>query len=132
MIRQVTLGLCGLLLGACAFATEDDRVDQTDQDIVRGRTENKLPQVVAVRINGFGGWTLCSGTYVAPRVVITAAHCMRNDMIPGQFFVYHGKDYLTDVETDLPNIPAPGEHSKWARVETFTTNPVYNAGELPT
>src|SRR5215203_5693632 len=106
MIRKLSLGLCGLLLGACAFGTEDD-VGQTEQDIVRGSRENGYKAVVAVRVNGSGGWTLCSGTYVAPRVVVTAAHCMRNDAIPGQTFVYHGRDYLDDVN-DLPEIPAPG------------------------
>jgi hypothetical protein len=126
MMRKLSLGLCGLLLGACAFATEDD-VAQTDQDIVRGHRENGFPQVVAVRINGFNGWTLCSGTYVAERVVITAAHCIRADAIPGQTFVYHGKDYLTDVES-LPAIPAPGERSKWARAESVQVNPSYDPG----
>lgn len=124
MIRTLSLGLCGLLLGACAFGTDDD-VGQTDQDIVRGQRENGHPQVVAVRINGYTGWTLCSGTYVAPRVVVTAAHCMRNDTIQGQTFVYHGRDYLTDVET-LPEIPDPGERSKWARAETTMVNPAYD------
>ncbi|HEX6278134.1 MAG TPA: trypsin-like serine protease, partial [Polyangiaceae bacterium] len=113
------------MLGACAFGTEDE-VAQTDQDIVRGHRENGYPQVVAVRINGFSGHTLCTGTYVSERVVVTAAHCMRFDVIPGQIFVYHGKDYLGDV-ADLPNIPDPGDRSKWARAETFVTNPSYDA-----
>jgi hypothetical protein len=81
--------------------------------------------VVAVRINGFNGFTLCSGTYVADRVVVTAAHCIRNDSIPGQTFVYHGNDYLGDVET-LPVIPAPGRRSKWARAESVVINPAYD------
>jgi secreted trypsin-like serine protease len=125
MMRKLSLGICGLLLGACALGTDDD-VAQTDQDIVRGHRENGYPQVVAVRINGFTGWTLCSGTYVSERVVVTAAHCLRNDAIPGQTFVYHGKDYLTDVES-LPAIPAPGERSKWARAESVVANPSYDA-----
>jgi hypothetical protein len=106
---------------------EDDPVAQTDQDIVRGHKERGYPQAVLVRANGFnGGWTQCTGTYVADRVVVTAAHCMRNDQIPGQLFVYHGKDYLDD-QADLPNIPAPGERSSWARAETWVTNPSYDA-----
>ena len=40
-------------------------------------------------------------------------------------FVYFGNDYLTDV-AQLPNIPAPGERSLWARVETRTPHPQYN------
>jgi len=126
MIRKLSLGLCGLLLGACAFGTEDD-VAQTDQDIVRGHREDGYPQAVAVRINGFNGWTLCTGTYVAPRVVVTAAHCARIDAINGQTFVYHGNDFNRDVES-LPSIPAPGQRSKWARAETTMINPSYDPG----
>ena len=126
MIRKLSLGLCGLLLGACAFGTEDD-VGQTEQDIVRGSRESGYKAVVAVRINGFQGWTLCTGTYVAPRVVVTAAHCMRIDAIPGQTFVYHGRDYLNDVN-DLPEIPAPGRRSDWARAESTVVNPTYDSG----
>lgn len=125
-IRIISLALCGLTLGACAFGT-DDEVAQTDQDIVRGRTERRYPQVVAVHFMGFQGFSQCSGTYVAPRVVITAAHCGRNDQIPGQIFVYHGRDYLTDREA-LPNIPAPGERSNWARAETAVAHPSYDPG----
>jgi hypothetical protein len=116
----------GLTLGACAFATEDE-VAQTDQDIVRGRVEHRYPQVVAVHFMGFNGFTQCTGTYVAPRVVVTAAHCVRNDQIPGNIFVYHGRDYLTD-RASLPSIPPPGERSSWARVETAVANPAYDPG----
>src|SRR3954454_21423789 len=82
-----------------------DATDSSNEGIVRGKTEKKLPQVVAVRINRFnGGWALCTGTYFASRVVVTAAHCLHpNDAIPGQSFVYYGDDYLTDVES-LPVI----------------------------
>src|SRR5262249_53958398 len=72
--------------------------DNSSEGIVRGKTEKKLPQIVAIRSNTFGGgWILCSGTYFAPRLVVTAAHCLVPGMIPGQSFVYYGDDYLTDV-----------------------------------
>jgi hypothetical protein len=101
-------------------------VGQLDEDIIRAQNEKHLPQVVAVRINGFSGWTLCSGTYIAPRVVVTAAHCMRSDQIPDQAFVYFGKDYVTD-QASLPNIPAPGKRSSWARIETHVVHPSYSS-----
>ncbi len=105
-----------------------DPTDGTTEGIVRGKTEKKLPQVVAIRTNRFGGaWGLCSGTYFASRVVVTAAHCLHNDTIPGQIFVYFGKDYEKDLAL-LPAIPAPGQPSVWARVETAAAHPDYNAG----
>ena len=116
-----------LFLFAACGVDAPDPTETTTEGIVRGKVEKKLPQVVAVRINGFnGGWTLCSGTYFSSRMVVTAAHCLRSDAIPGQTFVYYGDDYLTDVAS-LPTIPAPGQKSVWARVETTTANPSYSA-----
>ena len=113
------------LFAACGVDAPDP-TESTTEGIVRGKVEKKLPQVVAIRINGFnGGWTLCSGTYFSSRMVVTAAHCLRSDAIPGQTFVYYGNDYNTDVAS-LPAIPAPGQKSVWARVETTTANPDYN------
>lgn len=131
--RIAAIGLCGSLLGACSAGGGDDHpgvaeapAGQQSEDIVRGQIEKKLPQVVAVRINGFNGSTLCSGTYFDNRMVVTAAHCIRVDAIPGQTFVYFGKDYLTDRDS-LPDIPAPGQRSKWARVEKTVVHPDYDS-----
>ncbi len=125
---RIGLVVCASLsLFAACGVDAPDPTETTTEGIVRGKLEKKLPQVVAVRINGFnGGWTLCTGTYFSSRMVVTAAHCLRSDAIPGQTFVYYGDDYLTDVAS-LPTIPAPGKKSVWARVETTTANPSYSA-----
>ncbi len=124
-LNPISLGLCGLVLAACAFEPGGETTATDAEEIVRGKLDKKHPQVVAVHVQGFGGRTLCTGTYIAPRVVLTAAHCMRADAIPNQTFVYHGKDYLGDVAS-LPAIPAPGADSDWARAETSTIHPDFD------
>ncbi len=124
---RIGLVVCASLCGFAGCGVDaPDPTQSTTEGIVRGKVENKLPQVVAIRINGFNGaWTLCSGTYFASRMVVTAAHCLRADAIPGQTFVYYGDDYDADLAS-LPAIPAPGQPSVWARVETSTANPAYD------
>ena len=128
---RIGLVVCALLSSSSFLGCGVDAPNPTDdgtEAIVRGKEEKKLPQVVAVRSNLFGGgWVLCTGTYFSSRLVATAAHCLNPNTIPGQMFVYYGKDYLTDVNL-LPTIPAPGQPSVWARVETRTTHPAYDTG----
>jgi hypothetical protein len=130
--HRVGLVVCASLLSSSFVlsgcgADVPNPADNGTEAIVRGKDEKKLPQVVAVRSNLFGGgWILCSGTYFAKRVVVTAAHCLKANAIPGQTFVYYGDDYLTDVNS-LPTIPPPGQPSKWARVETAAAHPDYDA-----
>lgn len=129
--RIAAIGLCGSLLGACSAGVGDDPATseapagEQSEEIVRGRTEKGLPQVVAVRIDGYNGTTLCSGTYFDSRLVVTAAHCVRDDAIPGQTYVYFGNDYEKD-KLKLPEIPAPDKKSKWARAETTVVYPSYD------
>lgn len=124
-LNTLCFGISGLLLAACAVDSTGETTATNGEEIVRGKLDRKHPQVVAVHVQGFGGRTLCSGTYIAERVVITAAHCMRSDAIAGQTFVYHGDDYLGDVAS-LPAIPAPGAPSDWARAETSTIHPEFD------
>jgi len=129
--RIAAFGLFSSLLGACSAGVADDPglaegpTGEQSEAIVRAQTEKHLPQVVAVRVNGYSGSTLCSGTYFESRMVVTAAHCIRADAIVGQTFVYFGKDYLNDLNS-LPEIPPPGARSNWARVETTVVHPEYN------
>ena len=131
-LRIAAFGLVSSLLGACSASVgndpglSEDPAGTQSEGIVRGQTEKHLPQAVAVRINGYSGETLCTGTYIDSRVVVTAAHCIRADAIEGQTFVYFGKDYLND-QASLPEIPAPGKRSDWARVETTVVHPKFDA-----
>ena len=129
--RIVAFGFVSSLLGACSggVGSEPGAAEDTgsaSESIVRGKIERHLPQAVAVRVNGYAGQTLCTGTYIDTRIVVTAAHCIRPDAIQGQTFVYFGKDYLRDQNV-LPNIPKPGARSDWARAETTVVHPNYDA-----
>lgn len=42
------------------------------EEIVNGELENKWPQVVAL---GAGNFSACTGSLIAPRVILTAGHC---------------------------------------------------------
>ncbi len=122
--RAVGCLVGGLVIG-CGADPNDPVHGLLQQPIVRGEVEEGLPQVVLLHVEGASGLTRCSGTYVAKRVVLTAAHCVRADGAPSGFFVYHGDDYAADV-AQLPNIPPPGEPSVWARAETLLVHPDYD------
>jgi hypothetical protein len=111
------------LFAGCGADAPDPSDNVSTDPIVRGKNEKKLPQVVLVRINLYSGSVVCSGTYFSSRVVVTAAHCLNHaGIIPGQTFVYFGKDYLTDVAS-LPIIPAPGPCTPiTTRASTFPTS----------
>jgi len=67
--------LSTLLALGCADANHDDPVGSATQTILNGDAiaVGQFPTVVAVVV-GQGG--LCTGTLVAPDVVVTAAHCL--------------------------------------------------------
>ena len=72
-MRQVFLLCCSVLLAAACAPSSN--IESSDQHIVNGeRTQNNEPAVVAV-LNQLGG--LCTGTLIAPRVVLTAKHCVQ-------------------------------------------------------
>lgn len=61
-----------LLVCACGEAASEG--SSTEQDIVGGVVDEEDPAVVAINIESTG-LAVCSGTLIAPDVVLTAGHC---------------------------------------------------------
>jgi secreted trypsin-like serine protease len=108
-------------------APEDTPLAHVDQSIVRGRETDAFPQVVLLHVRLPTSSVHCTASYIAPRVVLTAAHCIHAGSIPGASYVYHGTGQAPGFN-DFPEIPPPGEPSDFARVESFRVHPGYNPG----
>jgi secreted trypsin-like serine protease len=119
-------GLASLL--ACNRETTEGSVGSTEANIVRGTEDLGHPSVVGVIArypkNGYMARTACTGTYIAPRVVLTAAHC-----IPANTFltrVYYGSDLKGAYENLLQNFPySIPDGEPWAHVEAVKIHPSY-------
>ena len=123
--------MCGLLtVAACGGGNEE--VDSTTGEIVRSTSNGGRDQVVLIfTISNIGGVTLCSGSYYAPRVVLTAAHCVPENTY--QVFVYYGDNYQQDrseltSDGSIGLVPPPiGAPSHWSQADSWQVNPAYNA-----
>jgi len=87
-----TAALLGLLPACTAGGdplTGDDPSSSASQPILGGTPDDGDPATVL--IGGGGSW--CTGTIIAPQVVLTAGHCIS----PKNNFVYLGPQYLGDA-----------------------------------
>src|SRR5215510_4244476 len=67
--------VAGGVLAGCAVDAERPGEDQTAQDIAIGTNDTSDPQRNAVVLIG----DTCTGTLIAPNVVLTTAHCGWSD-----------------------------------------------------
>src|SRR5688500_6342869 len=121
---QRILGLGSLFLAACSAGPgSEGELDETGAGIVRptetgGRNEVVMVYGKTITSSGGVGTFICSGSYFAPRVVVTAAHCLQN-VWAGQLFVYYGDNFEADKALLTPLgdtfIPPPtSQTSPWA------------------
>lgn len=77
--RAVLFGLVvgSIFTSACAGTDSGSAGrDSQAEDIVAGKTASKYPEAVLVDMQRSGAQALCSGALIAPRVVLTAGHCV--------------------------------------------------------
>jgi hypothetical protein len=144
--KKLALVVGGALALACSGAEpgvgQDATADTTDtgeDGIIRstalgGRNEVVLLLVKYVASNGGIGTRGCSGSYFAPRVILTAAHCLQNAWA-NQVFVYFGDDYEGDLDELVPLgdtlVPPPvGSPSHWAQADSWEQHPSWDAAKF--
>lgn len=131
------IALGALALAACSGGghAEPD-VGTATATIVGPSTPGGRNEVVmlylSVRLpNGSVGKRTCTGSYFAPRVVVTAAHCLQN-IFNNELFAYYGDDFSADVGQLVPGAnglepPPPGQPSFWSRADSYESHPNYDA-----
>jgi hypothetical protein len=131
-------------LGACSGAQDElgeESVGTQGEEIIRATSlggRNEVVMIFAVVNTPEGTTTLtCSGSYFAPRVVLTAAHCLENIVDANvlntrpQLFVYFGDNFAQDFGQLTPSgagfSPPPiGSPSQFAQADSFETHPSWD------
>jgi hypothetical protein len=116
--------VAALAVTACSSENpQESTVDRTQEPLVRATADGGKDQVVLLYMRTLtGGTRTCSGTLFAPRVVVTAAHCLKN-VAQDQVFAYWGNDFAADQAQLNLGVPRPGQPSVFARGDSYETHP---------
>jgi hypothetical protein len=130
----VTVGVCFAAACSSGIETSEPSLAESSEAIIGPSTLGGRNEVVmllgrVVLPSGGLGTISCSGSYFAPRVVVTAAHCLQG-LFNNELYVYHGDNFQADVgqliqPSGLFQPPAPGQPSFWAKADSYEQHPAW-------
>lgn len=117
-----------LLLGGCGAPVESVADTVAEPHIVGGTVDDGHPAVVMIYYNEGGGSAIgCTGTVIAPTVVLTAGHCTVTD----ETCVQPACTSFTPANYTVSGGTTPFTSPAWtAMVAEVHTNPAYNGGNI--
>lgn len=76
--RSLVLAVMATMLAGCATDTEEDeeQVAESESSIIGGSVDNGHPAVGHLQFSVNGNGASCTATLVAPKLLLTAAHCV--------------------------------------------------------
>ena len=118
LLATGVLILSTLILGACGAKKDTGNSDELESsDIVNGKTvtnkNGNAHSLVAIIAQKNGGQSLCTGTIVAPEVILTAAHCV--DETPQKLQIVFDVNLQKKTGKEIREADKFIQHPNWNR-----------------